>query len=125
MGCSRAAGAWQCGRSASPQISKKLKNKHVVMSSGGYAHSVAMTADGKVYAWGCGTYGQCGNGGIQKVNKPQRVHLRVRLAYCCWLLSKYCCNSRSCSVHLGKQSCLFTCSSSATETSQNATGRTK
>ncbi|CAL4238281.1 unnamed protein product, partial [Meganyctiphanes norvegica] len=49
--------------------------KHVVMASGGYAHSVAMTADGKVYAWGCGTYGQCGNGGIQKVNKPQRVHL--------------------------------------------------
>lgn len=34
-----------------------------------------MASDGSVYAWGCGTYGQCGNGGIMKVTRPERVPL--------------------------------------------------
>ncbi|XP_045605152.1 uncharacterized protein ca isoform X2 [Procambarus clarkii] len=58
-----------------PTAVEKLAKKHMVFADGGYAHSVAMASDGNVYAWGCGTYGQVGNGGIVKVTSPERVPL--------------------------------------------------
>ncbi|XP_066977606.1 uncharacterized protein ca isoform X2 [Macrobrachium rosenbergii] len=58
-----------------PTLVKKLSKERVVLAEGGYAHSVAMTAAGNIYAWGCGTYGQVGNGGIVKVTSPVRVCL--------------------------------------------------
>ncbi|MPC11191.1 Ultraviolet-B receptor UVR8 [Portunus trituberculatus] len=58
-----------------PSTVTLLAKKHIVQADGGYAHSVAMSQDGNVYAWGCGTYGQIGNGGIVKVCRPVRVHL--------------------------------------------------
>ncbi|XP_042235207.1 uncharacterized protein LOC121874922 isoform X2 [Homarus americanus] len=58
-----------------PTPVQRLARKHIVLADGGYAHSVAMSSDGNVYAWGCGTYGQIGNGGIVKVTRPERVPL--------------------------------------------------
>ncbi|XP_053656364.1 uncharacterized protein ca isoform X2 [Cherax quadricarinatus] len=58
-----------------PTIVERLAKKHIVFADGGYAHSVAMASNGNVYAWGCGTYGQIGNGGIVKVTRPERVPL--------------------------------------------------
>lgn len=58
-----------------PTLVKRLIKKHIVLADGGYAHSVAMSLDGDVYAWGCGTYGQIGNGGIVKVTRPEKVPL--------------------------------------------------
>lgn len=49
--------------------------QQILLADGGYAHSVAMASDGSVYAWGCGTYGQIGNGDIVKVTNPMRVAL--------------------------------------------------
>lgn len=48
--------------------------QEIVRAAGGYAHSVALTAEGAVYAWGCSTYGQVGTGGITKVTSPSKVH---------------------------------------------------
>ncbi|XP_069977308.1 uncharacterized protein ca isoform X2 [Penaeus vannamei] len=58
-----------------PTAIERLAKKKIVLAQGGYAHTVAMASDGSVYAWGCGTYGQCGNGGIMKVTRPERVPL--------------------------------------------------
>ncbi|XP_076055438.1 RCC1 and BTB domain containing protein claret isoform X3 [Oratosquilla oratoria] len=54
-------------------IMRLSKKQHITAVAGGYAHTVALAADGKVYAWGCGTYGQIGNGAIAKVSKPKMV----------------------------------------------------
>ena len=56
-----------------PTLVKKLSGKKIIYAAGGYAHSVALTAAGYVYSWGCGTYGQLGNGDIQKIALPHKV----------------------------------------------------
>ncbi|XP_058479345.1 RCC1 and BTB domain-containing protein 1-like isoform X1 [Solea solea] len=52
----------------------------------GYAHSMALTSDGLVYAWGCNTFGQLGTGNksnhlspVEVVTKKERV---VEIAAC-------------------------------------------
>ncbi len=44
----------------------------VAISAGGY-HSLALTADGHVYAWGYNGYGQLGNGSTTNATTPVEV----------------------------------------------------
>ncbi len=46
-----------------------------VAISGGGAHSLALSATGRVYAWGAGGYGQLGNGSTTDSNVPVEVGL--------------------------------------------------
>jgi alpha-tubulin suppressor-like RCC1 family protein len=47
-------------------------NPIVAMVSGGY-HTLALTRDGALYAWGCNTNGQLGHGDMQARSTPVRV----------------------------------------------------
>ena len=45
-----------------PQIVKALQGKKVKKVSAGGFHTLALTADNELYAWGSGTYGELGSG---------------------------------------------------------------
>ena len=45
----------------------------------GESHALALTADGKVYAWGGGEKGQLGNGYNEDSNYPVLVRWKLRL----------------------------------------------
>lgn len=68
----------QCGLgvtkdSESPEIIKALEQKVVVnFSCGGY-HTLALSADGNLYAWGAGLYGECGFGAYVNSSTPKQV----------------------------------------------------
>lgn len=44
------------------------------VSAGGF-HTLALTEDNELYAWGSGTYGELGSGNQQSVPKPQLVKM--------------------------------------------------
>lgn len=50
-----------------------LANKVIVKVSAGGFHTLALTEDNELYAWGSGTYGECGYGEFQETNKPKLV----------------------------------------------------
>ncbi|XP_047528623.1 probable E3 ubiquitin-protein ligase HERC4 isoform X1 [Vanessa atalanta] len=57
-----------------PKIIKFLATKNVIQIACGFYHSIALTNNGELYAWGANTYGQCGLG--TKSNKettPQQI----------------------------------------------------
>jgi len=45
----------------------------------GYAHTIALTREGRVYTWGCGLFGQLGTGNTTKHVRPTRVKLPGRV----------------------------------------------
>lgn len=47
-----------------PEQVKGLQGQNVVMMAGGEHHSIAVTAEGKVYCWGRNDEGQCGRGDL-------------------------------------------------------------
>lgn len=50
-----------------------LSGKAVIAALGGWEHTVALTADGLVYAWGAGAMGQLGNGAQTNSSLPVAV----------------------------------------------------
>ncbi|OQV12481.1 RCC1 and BTB domain-containing protein 1 [Hypsibius exemplaris] len=50
-----------------------LENKIVVRVVCGYAHVLALTDQGHLYAWGANTYGQLGNGSKLNASTPVRI----------------------------------------------------
>jgi uncharacterized repeat protein (TIGR02543 family) len=54
-------------------MSGALSGKAVIAASGGWEHTVALTADGLVYAWGAGAMGQLGNGTLTDSSLPVAV----------------------------------------------------
>jgi alpha-tubulin suppressor-like RCC1 family protein len=44
------------------------------VSAGGF-HTLALTEDGEVYAWGNGVHGECGIGDSIEVNVPRLVKI--------------------------------------------------
>ena len=44
------------------------------VSAGGF-HTLALCDDNELYAWGSGTYGECGYGEFQETNKPRLVKM--------------------------------------------------
>ena len=57
-----------------------LRGKKVVQISAGVSFSLALTADGKVYAWGDNYYGQLGNGTNTRSSIPVEVGASSRMA---------------------------------------------
>jgi alpha-tubulin suppressor-like RCC1 family protein len=58
------------------QVKKNSQGQYlteIVAIAAGGTHSLALSADGKVWAWGHGTSGQLGNGGAQSLTYPVRV----------------------------------------------------
>ena len=55
-----------------PRIIVALKNLIIKSISCGHRHSVALTVDGKMLAWGDNQFGQLGNRNNSEQNKPQK-----------------------------------------------------
>lgn len=47
-----------------PEQVKTLEGQTILMIAGGEHHSIAVTAEGKVYCWGRNDEGQCGRGDL-------------------------------------------------------------
>jgi len=58
------------GRGYVPAVIHGLKDKKVIQISAGGGHSLALTADGKVYSWGFGTMGRLGVGLMKYSKEP-------------------------------------------------------
>lgn len=54
----------------------KLDFKFITKVAAGGFHTVAVTKDDELYAWGSGTYGELGSGNVQSVCKPQLVKMQ-------------------------------------------------
>ncbi|XP_005100274.1 uncharacterized protein LOC101858037 isoform X2 [Aplysia californica] len=57
-----------------PTHVRDLLNVGVVKVAGGYAHSLALTESGDVFAFGCGYFGQLGQGTNTKSSRPLKIH---------------------------------------------------
>lgn len=71
---------------AIPRLVVSFHERKVVQVATGGAHSLALTADGRVYAWGRGSNGRLGTGAEAHCFEPTRVHgLRdVTAVQCGW-----------------------------------------
>jgi hypothetical protein len=58
-----------------PTVVQTLRGLHIEQVSAGAYHTLARAADGTVYAWGSGQYGQLGLGAVQVQPTPARVDL--------------------------------------------------
>ncbi|XP_063216868.1 uncharacterized protein LOC134527844 isoform X2 [Bacillus rossius redtenbacheri] len=56
-----------------PALVRALSGKVVVQVCGGYAHSLALTADGRVFSFGSSMFGQLGHGCTGKSSVPVQV----------------------------------------------------
>ena len=56
-----------------PTLVRKLEGQNVQMIAGGEHHTIAVTADGKVYCWGRNDEGQCGLGDLYGQHKRKRA----------------------------------------------------
>jgi alpha-tubulin suppressor-like RCC1 family protein len=45
-----------------PTLSAIPENRRIVAVASGWRHSLALDAEGRVYSWGWGSYGQLGHG---------------------------------------------------------------
>jgi len=57
-----------------------VSGKTVVAIAAGYSHSLALTSDGQVFAWGLNSSGQLGNNSITNSTVPVAVNISVPLA---------------------------------------------
>ena len=55
-------------------VLKTWGEARIVSLAAGYAHSLACTDTGQVYAWGDGRFGQLGLGDARIVPRPERIH---------------------------------------------------
>lgn len=56
-----------------PTKVKFFVGKQIVKIAAGNHHTLALTANNEVYAWGDGRYGQCGYGEYENTSIPQLV----------------------------------------------------
>ena len=64
---------------SSPRVVKSMSRHFVTQVAAGYAHTIALTREGRVYTWGCGLFGQLGTGNTSKHVRPTRVKLPGRV----------------------------------------------
>lgn len=58
-----------------PKRVEALENSRVTkIACGGY-HSLVLTSEDELYAFGAGAYGECGYGEAKDTSKPKRVEL--------------------------------------------------
>ncbi|CAG2100881.1 unnamed protein product [Medioppia subpectinata] len=70
-----------------PHLIQHFSGKNIVQISCDYSHSLALTGDGRVYAWGSNYYGQIGCGdGIGFTNTPIEMtfkfNYKIKSVYC-------------------------------------------
>jgi alpha-tubulin suppressor-like RCC1 family protein len=53
-----------------PKLLEKLRDHRIVKIASGSWHNLALTSEGKVYAWGRGEYGRLGTGSATDVREP-------------------------------------------------------
>ncbi len=56
-----------------PTIVKALQHKPIKKVAAGGFHTIAVTQDDEIYAWGSGTYGELGTGDQKTENLPKLV----------------------------------------------------
>jgi hypothetical protein len=56
-----------------PTLSAIPENRRIVAVASGWRHSLALDAEGRVYSWGWGSYGQLGHGQRQDEATPREV----------------------------------------------------
>jgi len=56
-------------------IVKALQGKAIKKVSAGGYHTLALTEDNEIYAWGSGVYGELGSGNQNSTNTPQLVKM--------------------------------------------------
>ena len=71
----------QCGHGHNEDVEhpvrvEGLPGAVVKVAAGGF-HTVALTRTNELYAWGSGTYGECGIGEFVSTNKPRKVKMPV------------------------------------------------
>eukprot|EP00831_Metopus_contortus_P038762 TRINITY_DN3041_c0_g1_i1.p1 TRINITY_DN3041_c0_g1~~TRINITY_DN3041_c0_g1_i1.p1 ORF type:complete len:333 (-),score=55.80 TRINITY_DN3041_c0_g1_i1:558-1556(-) len=68
----------QCGQGNNkdmegPELIRALEQKNIIhFRCGGY-HTLALSDDNELYAWGAGLYGECGFGAFSNTNSPRQV----------------------------------------------------
>lgn len=58
---------------SSPELITSLAQEMIIDAVAGQYHSMALTADGRVFTWGWGVHGQLGHGNTDKRNTPTLV----------------------------------------------------
>ena len=66
-------GHGHCRVEASPRSVQALRDTRVLGIACGDFHSLALTADGCVYTWGAGGFGELGHGNLSHENKPRQL----------------------------------------------------
>ncbi|CAN7937233.1 unnamed protein product [Ixodes hexagonus] len=64
-----------CDDQRTPKLVEALADHRVTDACAGCGHTVALTAEGLVYTFGCNTFGQLGLGRVPKRSTPQRIDL--------------------------------------------------
>jgi Regulator of chromosome condensation (RCC1) repeat len=86
-----------------PRASSPSSLNRVVCISAGFRHSLAVTACGGVFSWGCGTHGRLGHGSHCDEYLPRQVTLRHFCSSCKFLCTLFdssvqCCSALCCTA---------------------------
>lgn len=99
-------GIGSTGQSSTPILVTGLASELITSISAGQYHSLALTADGRVYSWGWGVHGQLGIGSIEDALHPKPVtHLNGKVV-------NQICGGHGHSLFLTTSGEVFTCGSS-------------
>ena len=65
---------WSSKTNFDPNLVGDLEGKRVVQVACGHSHTLALTQEGSVYAWGCNKYGQVGQPNVgSSVSRPCQI----------------------------------------------------
>jgi len=68
---------------SSPELVTSLAQEIIVDAVAGQYHSVALTADGRIFTWGWGVHGQLGHGNTDEKVTPSLVKALLGVVVCC------------------------------------------
>ncbi|XP_012059515.1 PREDICTED: uncharacterized protein LOC105622712 [Atta cephalotes] len=68
---------------SSPELVTSLAQEIIVDAVAGQYHSVALTADGRIFTWGWGVHGQLGHGNTDEKATPSLVKALLGVVVCC------------------------------------------
>lgn len=67
---------------SSPELVTSLAQEMIVDAVAGQYHSVALTADGRIFTWGWGVHGQLGHGNTDEKTTPSLVKILLGVVVC-------------------------------------------